>query len=494
MVKTEKQSTLTRAGTDRVVIILMACFSILSIATGVIAFILVRDLVKSWTLTELPGGPVFNPTTAAVNNNNNPGNSESTEASQPINTTGSQTDLSDIPTYAPWDGVSRVNILVMGLDYRDWEAGEVPRTDTMILLTVDPLNKTAGMLSIPRDMWVNIPGFNYGKINTAYRLGELYQVPPSGGPTLACETVEEFLGVPVHYYAQIDFVAFIKLIDEIGGVKLTIEEPITIYPLNFPELDGSKKVVLEPGRYRLPGNYVLAYARNRYTEGGDFDRAKRQQQVIMAVRDQVLDPKTWLELLRKAPKIYEDVSAGIRTNLTFTQIVQLGLLAKDINIDNIQKGIITPDMVYAGFAPDGQAILIPITDEIRVLRDQIFTSGGPLSPKAVAEGSEEDLLLLVQKEQARISVQNGSGTPGIAKRTAEYLTSQGLYVVEEKNADQMYDTTTLFIYNGTPYTIKYLQQLMNISEYRIFNRFDPDSTVDIAVMLGTDWTNNNPMP
>ena len=134
------------------------------------------------------------------------------------------------PEAEPWDGSSRVTVLVMGLDYRDWEAGEIPRTDTMMLATIDPITKTAGLLSIPRDMWVTIPGFDHAKINTAYYLGEVYNLP-GGGPALAVQTVEEFMGVQIDYYAQVDFAAFVKFIDEIGGLDLKVEEErITVDP------------------------------------------------------------------------------------------------------------------------------------------------------------------------------------------------------------------------------------------------------------------------
>ena len=116
----------------------------------------------------------------------------------------------------------------MGLDYRDWVSGEGPsRTDTMILFSLDPLTLTAGMLNIPRDLWVNIPGYGYGKINTAYYLGEANQLP-GGGTGLAVKTVEQFLGVPINYYAQIDFSAFERFIDLIGGIELNIEHEIKI--------------------------------------------------------------------------------------------------------------------------------------------------------------------------------------------------------------------------------------------------------------------------
>jgi anionic cell wall polymer biosynthesis LytR-Cps2A-Psr (LCP) family protein len=137
---------------------------------------------------------------------------------------GSVNNRADLKSLDPVTGPSRshgqgrsLSLLVMGLDYRDWSSGEgPPRTDTMILFTIDPVNLKAGMISIPRDLWVNIPGFDYGRINTAYMLAEGNNLP-GGGPQLAADTVEAFLGVPVDYYAQIDFSAFIRFIDEIGG-------------------------------------------------------------------------------------------------------------------------------------------------------------------------------------------------------------------------------------------------------------------------------------
>ena len=174
----------------------------------------------------------------------------------------------------------------MGLDYRDWETGDVPRTDSMWLFTVDPVGKTAGMLSIPRDTWVAIPGFDEAKINMAYFFGEVYKTP-GGGPELAVQTVENFLDEPIHYYIQIDFKAFVDLIDKLDGICLDVPDEIAVDPLG-----PGNTVVLQPGRQRVFGAVALGYARNRYTAGGDFDRVKRQMQVILAVRERVPSPTT----------------------------------------------------------------------------------------------------------------------------------------------------------------------------------------------------------
>ena len=134
----------------------------------------------------------------------------------------------------------------MGLDYRDWEGEGPSRTDTMMLLTLDPVSRTAGMLSIPRDLWVNVPGYDYGKINTAYYLGELYNLP-GGGPGLAEQTVNELLGVDINYYAQIDFSAFENFIDQIGGIDVEVPYELTVDPI------GPGNTVTLPAGYAAPG-------------------------------------------------------------------------------------------------------------------------------------------------------------------------------------------------------------------------------------------------
>jgi LCP family protein required for cell wall assembly len=379
-----------------------------------------------------------------------------------------------------------VTLLLLGLDYRDWEAqSEASRSDTMILLTLDPQTKTAGILSIPRDLWVAIPGFKHGKINTAYYLGDAYKLP-GGGPALAVKTVETFLGVPIHYYAQVDFGAFVRFVDEIGGVKINIPQEITIDLLG----SGFKtKKKLKPGIQTLPGEWALAYARNRYTEGGDFDRARRQQQVIMAIRDKILSAKILPILIEKAPTLYNELSSGIRTNLSLEDAIKLALLAKDVPEENIKRGVIDKGDVFFGFSPDGLSILIPIPDDISNLRDEIFASSGSIGPQTGGNTQER-----MKTESARVLLYNGSSDPALADRTADFLRSQGMNILQVQNAPQNYGSTTVIDHTGNPYALQYLKDLMGIAPGKILIEFDPNAAADLEVFIGADWAAKNNLP
>jgi polyisoprenyl-teichoic acid--peptidoglycan teichoic acid transferase len=476
MNSTQSKSNGPSAATKWLRIVLLVAFLIAAFLTALLTFISVRDLVTSWELTSLPGVTIRDATSTpdAAGVINNP--------DIPLQPAGSG------PTAPSWDGASRVTVLIMGLDYRDWESKNgPPRTDTMILFTVDPLSRTAGMLSVPRDLWVNIPGgFSYGRINTAYMLGEGSKMP-GGGPQLAMDTVEELLGVPIDFYAQIDFEAFIKFIDEIGGVKIDVPQKITIDPL------GSNNTYrLKAGVQVLNGELALAYARARHTEGGDFDRAQRQQQVIMGIRNQILRYDMLPTLVAKSGLLYSELSSGIHTNLTLDQAMRLAWLASQIPEENIKKGIIAPpDQVTFATSPDGsQQVLKPITEKIRLLRDQIFTNTGPVSPVAASMDPAE----LMKTEAAKVSIMNATQTAGLAALTGDYLKSLGVNVTSSDNAQQTLTYTEITFYTGKPYTVKYLVDLMKINPNRIHHHFDPTSPVDVTISVGADWANSNTMP
>ncbi len=464
---------------DRLTIGLLFAFIALAMITGVVAFIVLRNVVASWTMTQLTGDPVV----AATNPPSNSGSSDPSVTATPP--TG-PLQVESGPAAQPWDGVSRVNILVMGLDYADTVERKIPRTDTMILFTLDPLSKTAGMLSIPRDLWVNIPDFDYGKINTAFFLGESFKMP-GGGPGQAMRTVEQFLGVPINYYAQIDFDAFVEFIDILGGVEIDVPEKIGVDPRG-PDTPLTK---LYPGKHVLDGEMALAYARMRYTTNGDFDRGKRQMQVIRATRDKIINLNMLPTLISKAPQLYSQLSMGIHTNLTLQQAIQLALLVQQVPSDSIHQEVIGPQDATNGTSPDGLDILKPIMDKIRIKRDAIFTTGGPVGPAAISNSNPEDLM---KAESAKISIQNATLTEGLAGRTSDFLKSKGMNIVDQSNA-QLSSYTKIIIYSGKPYTLSYLAKLMNVPSAHIYNRVTADNPpADIVIVVGDDWAKSNPMP
>ena len=460
---------------DRPTQIILVVLLLLAVVVGFFGFRVVRSVVASNQTFSLPGDPIIRP------------EEPSGESDNDVLPIFEDIPVADLPTPETWDGISRVNILLMGLDYRDWEEGQKPdrsRTDTMILLTYDPLSNSAGMISIPRDLWVPIPGFEYNKINTAYYLGEVYNLP-GGGPGLAMRTVEELLGVPIQYYAQVDFQAFVDFIDHIGGVKLTFDESLMLV-MNRRGEDNTVRI--EPGLYTLPGEYALAFVRARVTEGGDFDRAMRQQQLIIGVRDRILEFDMMPKLVASAPKIYNDISAGINTNMTLNEVIKLAWSVLDVDRSDILTEVISNQYVTIAKSDDGLDILRPVPDKIRLLRDDVFGGGDILGP--VAEGEMREI---IAEEGARVSVRNASSHAGLAEQTAAWLREQGFNVVEETNSEYTI-FSQIYVYNGTPYALKFFAEASGITSINIYYYDDVDLGFDLIFILGDDWANNNPMP
>jgi LCP family protein required for cell wall assembly len=450
---------------------LVVAFLLVGVLTVWLTFSAVKDMVASWNLTGLPGVVLEDPQAAA------PIPEELTAQGEvPLQSAGG-------PPSVPWDGNSRINVLVMGMDSRAAESDDIPRTDTMILFSLDPQSRTAGMLSIPRDLWVEIPGFDYSKINTAYRLGEVYNIAERG-PGLALITVENLLGMEIDYYAMVDFNAFEDFIDELGGITVNVPVKIVVDPLGKHNTE-----TLQAGENLLPGYLALAYARSRNSSGSDFDRAGRQQQVVMAIRDKILSAEMLPALIKNSPALYQSLSSGISSNLTLIQLVRLAWVAQQIPGENIRKGVIGVDQVDFAYSYDGQDILRPLPDEIRQLRDQIFSLTGPVVPLA----PQGDSQTLVDEEYATVLVLNGTYTPGLASQTADYLRTSGLTVTEPGNANEYYEMTTVIDYTGNPHTVAMIVELISISPENVFHRYDVSGQADVVVIAGQDWADDNPM-
>jgi LCP family protein required for cell wall assembly len=390
------------------------------------------------------------------------------------------------PPPHPWDGQSQVTILLLGVDHRDWDADNGPPfADTIILATIDPQEETAGMLSIPRDLWVSIPGYGYNKINQAYRLGEVNQ-EPQGGAGLVMDTIKELMEITIPYYALIDFTSFIHVIDEIGGVRINVPESVKVDPLGDHNTQ-----ILQPGVQMLSGDIALAYVRNRDTFGSDFDRAERQQQVIIGIQERLISFDLLPSLIEKAPILYNQIASGTNTNLTLQQVVQLSWLSSQIPREKIRKLIIGPDQVINAVSYEGMAILQPIPEEILGIRDKLFSPESPYLSEIVMAMSITERVI---QENAKVAVNNGTFTAGLAAQTGEFLAENNINVINVSNADQFYEQTTIINFVGKPYTLGYLADILNVPPGKIYQRYDPNNEEDILIVLGEDWAIDNDMP
>ena len=377
-----------------------------------------------------------------------------------------------------WQKKERVNILLLGIDEREDQHGPW-RTDTMIVLTLDPENMTAGMLSIPRDLWVPIPGYSENRINTAHYTGDLKKYP-GGGPALAIKTVQYNLGIPIHYYVRINFSGFVEAVDTIGGVDIYVEKEIDdpLYPDNAYGYD---PLYIPAGLQHMDGELALKYARTRHG-GSDFDRLRRQQQVIIAVRDKVLRFKLLPQLLPKLPELLKTVGDAVQTDLQLDEMLNLAQLVGQISDEHVKTAVIDSSMTVPTTTPNGAQVLIPIPDEIRAVVDEIFAA-----PAQAAEEEIEDKDKLTE-ERARIIVHNGSTTGSLAAQTSAFLKEQGLQVVEFGNAERFdYPTTIIVDFTGKEYTVQYLARLLNISEDNIQPFTGSHSEIDIRLIIGADF-------
>jgi LCP family protein required for cell wall assembly len=397
----------------------------------------------------------------------------------------------------------RVNILLLGVDKRPDEL--YARTDTMILVTADPNSKTAGMLSIPRDLWVSVPGYDEDRVNNAHFFGDK-NAYPGGGPALAMKTIQYNLGVPVHFYVKVDFDGFRKIVDTLGGIEIDV--PQTIDDPQYPDNNyGYDPFYIEAGRQTLDGYNALKYARTRATPGADFSRAKRQQQVLLAIRDKALQ----LDMLPKIPELWNSMAGTVETNLQLVDIAELAQLADEIDAEHIQTAVIDVNMTTNYIVPDtGAQVLLPHREKIRELVDEMFAESEPVETgpaqteiKAVqtaqtqarAEEIEQEAQLqqeikgfLVQ-EDARLVVQNGTNVSNLASQTALYLKQQGFNIIQYGPADtNTYPHTVIVVYDESKtYTLQVLKALFEVAEENIRRSPNLKSELDFRVIIGSDF-------
>ncbi|MBE2222981.1 MAG: LCP family protein, partial [Anaerolineae bacterium] len=295
------------------------------------------------------------------------------------------------------------------------------------------------------------------------------------------ETVESFLGIQVDYYAAVNFDAFIEVVNQIGGID--IEVPEAIEDETYPDrCYGYDPFEIDAGEQELDGETALKYARTRATLGGDVDRAGRQQAVVLAVRDKVLRLDMIPQLIARAPEMWQTLQANVRTNMTPEEAIQLALLVQDIPRGSIKTAVIDYDYVYPETTPDGRQVLVPNRENIRLLRNDLFT------PPVVPTPEIQNLPALMAEEAARVAVFNGTAEFGLAGTTQAYLLSQGIDVAEVGNADSAtYRTTQIIDYGDHPNTTRFLIQLMGIPPLNVSSGDTPEGDYDLLVIIGSDW-------
>lgn len=275
------------------------------------------------------------------------------------------------PTLFPTDEArvsdERTNILLMGIDRRPGESF-ISRTDSIMVISVDPRTNEAVMLSVPRDLYVMIPGYGRDRVNTAYVYGSTGN-NPAGGAALAMSTLEYNLGIHLDHYVLVDFSAVTKGIDTLGGIDLTV--PYDINDPEYPDMNyGFDPLYIPAGYQHMDGQTALKYARTRHVDN-DFGRAARQQQVILAARDKALGLGI-LDLLSRAPDLYKRVEEGIRTDLSLEQIVALTRTASGIDGESIRNEVLDGRFVTPFLTDIGAQVLVLDPDKAAPFIEELF--------------------------------------------------------------------------------------------------------------------------
>lgn len=374
------------------------------------------------------------------------------------------------PNQLQGEGDGRINILLLGIGGAGHPGGQL--SDTIMIASFNPKDKSLAMLSIPRDLYVPIPDVGWNKINYAHAYGEQYLKDKGGGPGLAKKTVSEILDLPIHYYVRIDFSGFQKLVDALGGVTVNAEKPISdpLYP--DEKMIGYEPFYLKAGTQKLDGKTALKYARSRETTS-DFDRARRQQILLGAIKEKSLSAGV-LANPKKIVDILGIIGNHVRTDMAAWEMERLITLGKDINANQIISKVLdngpNGPLVSSG---EGGYTLSPRTGnfkEIQRIAHEIFTDP------------------YLSQENAKIEIQNASSRKGLAGDVSNQLQSYGYNVTKISVASESKTKTIIYDYsNGkNPYTAKFLADRFKVNILPT----KENSTADFMIILGEDQKNS----
>lgn len=359
----------------------------------------------------------------------------------------------------------RVNILFLGMGGKGHPGGQL--TDTVMIASIMPEEGKVALFSLPRDLYVPIPDHNWAKLNSAHAVGE--QAKAGTGPALAKQTVSDVAGIPIHYYVRIDFDGFVKLVDALGGVDITVEKAIAdpFYPDDA--LVGYDPFYLKAGQRHMDGEIALKYARSRETTS-DFDRARRQQQLIGALKDKALSAGVLLNP-KKLTEFLDILGTHVRTDLSAWEMERFLTLAKTLNTDQISNRVFdtaSDSPLTSKTDPRAGYIIVPRSgnfDELRAEIDEIV-------------GETDDT-------SATISIENASGTSSIAGNAALLLRGYGYQVDQVSTAKATRQTSQLLVADPVAYpTLKrFLEERFSVTA----TASGQGLSSDFVLVIGKDY-------
>lgn len=368
----------------------------------------------------------------------------------------------------------RINILFLGIGGEKHYGGEL--TDTIMIASLNTKTNEAALLSIPRDLYVQIPGTNLNhKINAIKFYGD--QSKNKNGIELLKTVVEEISGLDIHYHAQLDFNGFVKVIDALGGIDVYLEKDINdpSYP-NFNR--GYDPFYIEKGWHHLDGETALKVARSRHSVMGDFDRIKRQQDIIKATKQKVFEKYSQFDVLA-FKNIFVSLSNNLKTDLQLKELPRFYEISKkvknyDINVETVD----TKDYLNRTYLGRGYTLQV---------KNDSYQKINELSANIFDLEISDERKEIIKEEGANIEIRNGTGTLDLANKVASDLEELGYRIINSKNID-LPDFSGVQIYDNSkdlkPNTLELLKEKFN-GVIMVVSDFDDEfSKADFVIVLG----------
>ena len=374
------------------------------------------------------------------------------------------------PTKLKGEGDGRINILMLGIGGAGHDGGTL--SDTIMVASIDPKNKTVAMLSVPRDLYVKIPKNGYSKINSANSYG---------GPELTKEVVGEVLDLPIHYYVQADFAGFKQAVDAVGGVEVNNKTKLVDSQYPCDNNRGFCPFVLPAGPQQLDGKTALKYARCRHGScGNDFGRAERQQELLVALRQKALQASTLTNPV-KVTKLIDSVGDHVRTDLQPEETQKLAAMVKDIDVSKATVKVLNN-------APDG--LLIDGSSKFAGAGSILIPRAGAFDYTEIQELAHSIFVDSYLKEENALVEVGGTSATNV-QAVLRQLKVYNYNAVSSSTLVETAAKTRIIDYSGgkKPYTVQYLERRFKVKAEKATreNSSSQQSSPDVAIIIGSDY-------